>query len=188
MTVSDGSRRAVFEVPASPRAPALARHLVGEFLRGWGLAVIADDTELAVSEMVTNAVQHAPGSGSHLIEVVRGPRGVRVTVADESPALPILRPVQSTGGRGRGLHILAALGTAWGVELHEGGKRVWVEFAVDASTAQPVHSGPAGTAPQLVGFPVTTITDEQLSPTASSPPAPDRPDARDDDPAPDRLA
>jgi anti-sigma regulatory factor (Ser/Thr protein kinase) len=164
------SWRAVFELPAGLQAPATARHLVGELLRAWGLAAIIDDAELAVSEIVANAVQHAPGSGSHLVEVTRGPDTVRVWVADDSPALPIVQPVETSGPHGRGLRIVAALGTAWGTELLEGGKRVWVEFPLASSSAEPARSSTTGAAADVLGFPAVAVSDPVLPPAVLAPP------------------
>jgi anti-sigma regulatory factor (Ser/Thr protein kinase) len=170
VTVPNGSWRAVFELPAGLQAPATARHLVSELLRGWGLAAITDDAVLAVSEIVANAVQHAPGSGSHLVEVVRGPDRVRVSVADDSPALPIMQPVETSRPHGRGLRIVATLGAAWGAELLEGGKRVWVEFPVPASSTERAGSSATGAAAaEVLGFPAVAITDQVRPPAVFGP-------------------
>ena len=81
----------MFEVPASMLSAALARRLLGELLRGWGTADIVEYPELVVSELVTNAVRHAPGSASHMVEVVGQADLMEIAVVDESPLLPPVR-------------------------------------------------------------------------------------------------
>ncbi|MER7828383.1 ATP-binding protein [Streptomyces sp. NPDC096097] len=57
-----------------------------------------DDVLLVVSELVTNAVRHAPGP--LILEIGLLPGGIGVTVRDTSPALPCSRTPDPTGGRG----------------------------------------------------------------------------------------
>src|SRR4051812_22818914 len=57
-----GELRAVVELPATLRSAATARAVVRALLPAWGLGPVVDDAELVVSELVSNAVEHAPGS------------------------------------------------------------------------------------------------------------------------------
>lgn len=129
-----------------------ARQWVAEVLDGWGLDHLADDVALGVSELVANAVLHARTE----IEVVlkRQGAGVRAEVRDWS-----LQPVSvpwyppATGGEaegddaaidgdfdlveesmtGRGLLVVASLADAWGTEMSETGKTVWMEAGTGAA-------------------------------------------------------
>ena len=82
-----------------------------------------DAIELVVSELVTNAVVHAESPVDLTIRGL-GDR-TRVEVSDASTRLPALCP--ATAENCRGMHIVAALATRWGVEVHDGGKTVWAE-------------------------------------------------------------
>ena len=57
----------------------------------------------------------------------RGPRGPLASPCATPGPGPVLRPapIDPTAARGRGLQMVDALTTAWGVTLHAGGKTVW---------------------------------------------------------------
>jgi anti-sigma regulatory factor (Ser/Thr protein kinase) len=57
-----------------------------------------DDVLLVVSELVTNAVRHAPGPLILELSLLSG--GIGIGVRDSSPSLPRLRAPDRTGGRG----------------------------------------------------------------------------------------
>ncbi|WP_298990581.1 ATP-binding protein [uncultured Pseudokineococcus sp.] len=98
---------------------------------------VADVAELLVSELVTNALVHGGGAAS--MAVVVAPGGVRVEVADDLPdeLEPVVRPASASATGGRGLALVEALATAWGVRRAPGGKVVW--FHLDARPGE----GPA---------------------------------------------
>jgi anti-sigma regulatory factor (Ser/Thr protein kinase) len=113
---------------ADPTSAAAARAFVTATLRDWGLETTTDIAVLLADELVTNAIVHA---GSELgVTVVAHARQLRVNVSDASHALPV---VQEEEGHlresGRGLHLVDALATAWGVIPHAAGKTVWFELA-----------------------------------------------------------
>ncbi|MFJ5262089.1 ATP-binding protein [Streptomyces sp. NPDC088387] len=62
----------------------------------------SQDAQLVVSELVTNAVRHAPGPGSLLLEVTPDGSRLRIAVRDSSPEPPRLQPAdpQRVGGHG----------------------------------------------------------------------------------------
>ncbi|MFG3050395.1 SpoIIE family protein phosphatase [Kitasatospora sp. NPDC048239] len=104
--------------------PGRARRLAAHTLRRWGLEELSEATELMVSELVTNAVQHATRPVT--LSLVRTTR-LRCEVGDDSPLLP--RP-QRTGPedeRGRGLQIVARCAERWGSTRLGSGKVVWFE-------------------------------------------------------------
>ena len=90
-----------------------------------------DVAMLLTSELVTNAILHSATEGDIEVAVdLRGPV-VRVEVSDTSSDPPRVRRLDLTATSGRGLALVAALATAWGVErIPNDGKRVWFEVAV----------------------------------------------------------
>lgn len=111
-------------VTALPRCRAAA----GAVLSGWGLASISEDVQLVASELVANAIKHAPGSEAYELEFVRRGRGVRVAVADGSSLRPVVRELSSERLGGRGMVIVETLAAAWGWDERPGGKRVWADL------------------------------------------------------------
>jgi anti-sigma regulatory factor (Ser/Thr protein kinase) len=84
-----------------------------------------EDLELAVSELVTNAIRH--GGDPVTLTVRRGRNGVRVEVTDGSPQLRLApKPAPLDTGR-RGLRLVDAVCRAWGWHAVDGGKCVWCE-------------------------------------------------------------
>jgi len=117
-----------------------ARRAVTAVLYGWGF----DDPQwlhgaaLVVSELVSNAVRH--GGGCIDVTVQLHDETVTIAAADGSSVVPCRRDPDDNGGRG--LLLIEALCTRWGINDHEGGKRVWVELAPAPGQA-PRPSGTA---------------------------------------------
>ena len=86
----------------------------------------ADVAALLVSELVTNAHQHAGGPA--VVDVVVDDRSLRVAVEDEDPTIPAPREIDLDAERGRGLLLVAALASRWGTALTGRGKSVWFEL------------------------------------------------------------
>lgn len=113
---------------AVPSARLHARHVVRE----WGRADLAEDCELIVAELVTNAVAACARLSRELVPPVRlrltaGPDSVQIEVWDGSDDLPDpgrSRPDDEPGGLG--LVLVAALASSWGCyRTGGGGKCVW---------------------------------------------------------------
>jgi anti-sigma regulatory factor (Ser/Thr protein kinase) len=110
-------------------APGAARRFVERALRGWGHhGSVIDDARLLTSELVTNAVNHTRSPFS--VSVASHSPKLRVAVHDASSAAVV------TGGRstyalsgGRGLQIVAAVASDWGVVASPPGKTVWAELS-----------------------------------------------------------
>jgi anti-sigma regulatory factor (Ser/Thr protein kinase) len=112
---------------AEPDAARAARHFVADALRRWGHAgSLLEDAQLAVSELATNAVVHARTPFSVAARVQGS--GIRLSVRDASAARPTLRDGGQLAPSGRGLRIVAALASNWGVDVDADGKTVWAEL------------------------------------------------------------
>ncbi|AZS70853.1 ATP-binding protein [Streptomyces lydicus] len=111
-----------------PESVATARRLVRTALAAWDMEELADDGALVVSELVTNAVQHARSEVIRLVVSRPGPATVRIGVVDKSKAPPQHRPSGNEDDSGRGLVLVAGLADDWGTDLLPWGKRVWSEL------------------------------------------------------------
>jgi PAS domain S-box-containing protein len=105
-----------------------ARRFLLEQLRGDGHEDL-DPLALMLSELATNAVQHAGTAfevGITVSEEADG-RTVEVRVTDEAAGFPVPQQPPPDGPRGRGLRIVESLADAWGIEVQHGrpGKTVW---------------------------------------------------------------
>ena len=128
------SRTASRALPPDSTAPRAARGFVLERLEAWGVPVErVDDARLAVSELVTNAFLH--GGGSSTVDLRLAPGRLEVRVRQESPRLldtprePWHLEPDEMAQHGRGLLIVDALSSAWGVEPDGAGALAW--FTLD---------------------------------------------------------
>lgn len=96
--------------PAS--VPAARRFATGA-LRGLSTDLL-EAVELMVSELATNCVRHT--SGEFEITIRQTSREVRVEAVDEGRGEPRLRSPGPAEPHGRGLLIVNALSSAWGVD------------------------------------------------------------------------
>jgi hypothetical protein len=81
--------------------------------------------EIMVSELATNCFRHA--SSRFVVRIERSADEVRISVADTGPGHPAVQSPTPSDSTGRGLQIVAALSTRWGVvpRVDGPGKRVW---------------------------------------------------------------
>ncbi|MEK2473926.1 MULTISPECIES: SpoIIE family protein phosphatase [Streptomyces] len=122
----DARQVAAWELPAEPAAVSTARELATRQLAEWGLAELSYATELAVSELVTNAVRHA--SGPVHLRLLRD-LALVTEVSDTGHTSPHLRYAASDDEGGRGLFIVAQLVQRWGTRYTPFGKTIWTEQA-----------------------------------------------------------
>jgi anti-sigma regulatory factor (Ser/Thr protein kinase) len=80
---------------------------------------------LLVSEVVTNAIIHAHSEVE--VAVRLQPHSVRIDVLDNAGAMPAPRDADDDATSGRGLALVEAVASAWGVEPTDTGKSVWFE-------------------------------------------------------------
>ncbi|MHB8671661.1 MAG: ATP-binding protein, partial [Acidimicrobiales bacterium] len=111
---------------AETDAPREARHFAVQAIEAWGQAELVDDAALVVTELTTNAVRHA--RTPFTLSLSSGPGSVGVAVRDASLVLPTRYDLGPMAAAGRGLGLLTALSTRWGVEVLPEGKVVWAEL------------------------------------------------------------
>jgi len=112
---------------AQPLQVAQARRFVGGVLAGLGTA---EDVVLCVSELASNAVLHSnsrePG-GQFAVRVwITDGGGVRAEVEDRGG--PWSPDPEAGEERGRGLLIVAALASRWGIAGSTAGRVAWLEL------------------------------------------------------------
>ena len=109
----------------------MARRFAVEALRG-APAETRETVELMVSELASNCVLHTDTRFDLSIILTAGE--IRVEATDHGGGEPFLRSPEPSDLTGRGLLIVDALASAWGVE-HRGmpGKTVW--FAITSNPA-----------------------------------------------------
>ena len=80
-----------------------------------------------LSEIATNAVQHAATEFEVEVEIIDDGRVVRVAVTDGAHGFPSPETAGDDAARGRGLQIVGTLADAWGVDVQRdpAGKTVW---------------------------------------------------------------
>jgi len=110
-----------------PRSSAAARRFVGETLSRWECGGVLDTVNLLVSELVTNSVLHTRSAAD--IAVLLTPDSVRIEVSDQGEGIPRVREAGENATSGRGLAMVEALASAWGVETTPLGKTVWFEVS-----------------------------------------------------------
>ncbi len=135
--VTDGTsatvrtRSGACEIDVALTAPAVSvvRELVSACLRLWGLAELDWRVTLTVSELLTNAFQHARkvDDSSVPVKVVltRTPDGVFLCVSDPHPRLPAPVSAGDNDEGGRGLLLIKKLSDRYGCSSTAHGKDVW---------------------------------------------------------------
>jgi anti-sigma regulatory factor (Ser/Thr protein kinase) len=117
--------RTHLDFPPQPSSVPQARRFARLILVEWALPGLVDNVQLVVSEMVTNALDHAIPAPVHLW-LCCDHTSIMAMVGDSSPAPP-QRLAQDTGAiGGRGLAIVHEVtGGHWGWFPLMGGKAVW---------------------------------------------------------------
>jgi anti-sigma regulatory factor (Ser/Thr protein kinase) len=134
------------ELPADVSAVRAARRFVAARLLAEGMGELADDAELAVSELTANVVLHA--RTRMVVSVATGAGSARIGVRDGDPRPPVataalsfaLRAATGVTVSGRGLGLVAAVCREWGVLPSPPGKEVWFRLGPGqpSSPAAPV--------------------------------------------------
>jgi PAS domain S-box-containing protein len=117
------------ELPPEATSAGRARALLRRALAGHDREDALDPAQLAMSEIVTNALVHA--GTSMRLRILLAPQGLRVELADGSHRMPARRDFGPAAATGRGLLLVEELATRWGAYPVDEGKIVWFEFSED---------------------------------------------------------
>jgi anti-anti-sigma regulatory factor len=109
-----------------------ARDLATEACSAWDLPHLLGPVSLLVSELVSNAVEHA---GTMItVQFARRSRYLHLAVRDGLPQEPILDPPPpGSVRRGHGLVLVDSVATHWGTLPTSDGKVVWATLATAAA-------------------------------------------------------
>jgi serine/threonine-protein kinase RsbW len=133
-----------FPLVARPAMVPLARHRVVAQVVSWDEAIgseARDGLELAVAELVTNAIRHTDAV-LVLVRVTLAGHLLRLEVFDGSPTIPTPKP--ETGGdaeNGRGLQLVALVADRCGHEPTRRGKVAWAEFDLPPLSRPAARAG-----------------------------------------------
>ncbi|GGX65294.1 hypothetical protein GCM10010324_07880 [Streptomyces hiroshimensis] len=113
-------------LPATERSAAAARRFCRRLLAEWGLDELAGDTALLLSELVTNAVLHVPGTPEGIRLVLsRGQGHLVAQVTDAGGHLPRCGEAGPDSENGRGMWLVEQIAAQWGHHASGNGKTVW---------------------------------------------------------------
>ncbi|MFD0557619.1 anti-sigma regulatory factor (Ser/Thr protein kinase) [Stackebrandtia endophytica] len=96
------------------------------------------DLHAVATELICNAVRHATPlpEGDLSVSCRLSDTELEFAVTDGGAAsLPRMRNLDTSAPDGRGLLIVSALSTTWGVQDDKGGRTVWARLAPDAERA-----------------------------------------------------
>lgn len=122
---TNGQKRASIDLTSRPQSARAARSFIRELVRAWGHPDVAEAAALLTNELVTNSILHA--GTDIVVEALRDPNLVRVEVSDFDRGAVARHHGALHDESGRGLELVDALATSWGVESKPGGKTVWFE-------------------------------------------------------------
>lgn len=126
--------RVTWEHEPTAESCVRVRRAVRAFLEEHGVDVdTVDDAMLVAHELATNAVDHA--RTPYRVTLTLDDRTLRVEVADDSAAPPLLRRHDPRAARGRGLQMVDSLSARWTVGMKDGGK------TVSADLTRPAEPG-----------------------------------------------
>jgi serine phosphatase RsbU (regulator of sigma subunit)/anti-sigma regulatory factor (Ser/Thr protein kinase) len=137
--------RVCFQLEPELPTVRLARSLIRDPLKRWGLEDLIDSSELLVSELVTNAIKYA--NGEVMLRLILEPDTLVCEVHDSSPALPRVLQVDKDAENGRGLHVVSQVASRWGARRTTGGKVVWCEQLVPEEVAEAMRAAMGAEAP-----------------------------------------
>lgn len=155
------------ELAPDPSAAGTAREWVAAALDGWPTPSV-ETARLLVSELVTNAVLHARTEIA-LRRRLEGARA-RFEVSDGRREGPVPKRYSPDSATGRGLRLVDALATEWGVTRAGRGKTVWFVVTPDAGGGS-AQAGRQGDADVQAQAEPPTPAEAASPPNATSPAA-----------------
>ncbi|WP_024285779.1 ATP-binding protein [Cellulomonas sp. KRMCY2] len=125
-----GANLASIVLPGQRQSVAVGRHWVVAEAVERGVTGMANQVvELLSSELLANAVLHGTTGTAIGVQIRHDDVVVRVSVSDGGTTEPVVLHNEPTAPNGRGMAIVEAMSTRWGVQAHSGGgKTVWFEL------------------------------------------------------------
>jgi hypothetical protein len=123
-------------LPPEPSSVKLARLMVRAALWDWQIDHLADTAQLIMSELVSNAIKF--GNGAEALVCPGGGLGTEtlvIEVTDDNPEPPTIIDADSDDENHRGMFLVDALSSKWGVDLLECGKIVWARLEYGETAA-----------------------------------------------------
>ncbi len=126
----DGNSDASLVLPGHRQSVAVGRHWVVRTTAERGVDGMANQVvELLSSELLSNAVLHGANGAAIGVQVRHTVTTVKISVSDAGDHNPVVLDNDPQSINGRGMAIVEAMSTRWGIEPHpEGGKTVWFEL------------------------------------------------------------
>ncbi|NTW40464.1 MAG: ATP-binding protein [Cellulomonadaceae bacterium] len=117
-------------LPGQRQSVAVGRHWVVRTSAEYGVTGLANQVvELLSSELLANAVLHGADGGAVGVQVRCTEESLRISVSDGGASTPVVMHNEPSAPNGRGMAIVEAMSTRWGVDEHtDGGKTVWFEL------------------------------------------------------------
>ncbi|MFJ5260182.1 ATP-binding protein [Streptomyces sp. NPDC088387] len=140
-----------FGLPALPTSVGAARRRVCDVLSAWNVPEeTRDNAVIVTSELVTNAVTHS--ASDHVVcRLLHTADRLRIEVEDQnrSAERPTPRHADPDDQSGRGLLLVAAVSSDWGVGAvaHRPGRIVWAELVTAPQDVLPTTPPPTAAAP-----------------------------------------
>ncbi|MGW0916757.1 ATP-binding protein [Streptomyces sp. NPDC002784] len=129
--------------PADSIWPQRLRRIVRAGLKYWGRPELAEEAELLLTELATNALRH--GQGPQIgVRICLRSNHLKIEVNDGSPARPEVRQAAFDDETGRGLFLVASIADTWGVS--DDGTTTWCTL--------PLTKGPEDMQPAALTAPV----------------------------------
>ncbi|HWS57745.1 MAG TPA: ATP-binding protein [Actinotalea sp.] len=125
-----GHRAVDLVLPGQRQSVAVGRHWVVRTVLECGVDEMANQVvELLCSELLANAVLHGSEGGAIAVQVHHSVTVLRVSVSDAGSRTPVVLHTEPSAPNGRGMAIVEAMSSRWGVDEHaDGGKTVWFEL------------------------------------------------------------
>ncbi len=126
-------------LPAELSSIGAARRFLRAALDDWQAGDYEMGAAQVLTELATNAALHA--RSAYTVHLVLEPNELLVEVTDSSPVPPQARGYGSDATTGRGIALVEALSTRWGVEASPTGKTVWCRIARDREVFEGLGAG-----------------------------------------------
>jgi anti-sigma regulatory factor (Ser/Thr protein kinase) len=115
------------ELADASTACADGRRFVAQHLSRWQVpAQVSDEATLLTSELIANAIRHAPPP--LCLEITVDTAKIRIDVHDSDPMLPMLTRPDFNSSGGRGVWLVDTIASRWGYRPEPPGKVVWFEM------------------------------------------------------------